>query len=425
MAQKGTPTTTSHMHNVSDTTSAARAARVFISYTHRDTEIASEFEKHLTILARKGEIEIWSERQILQGANWRTTIDERLESADIILFLISADFLASDYCFGREVQRAMELHDQGKILVIPVIVRPVDWSVAPFAKLQSLPRDGTTLVGSRDLDAQMAEVMSDLESILRRLDIRHPSLDIETPLTVELRIDANFDDYTDRQQEALLHAIKELLATHSTIKISRKERGSVKFRLQLSADHVMKLQQAVQAGELSEFNVVDAELLIDPISENGSQQRPSVFIGSSKEGLPIAEAIQLNLDELCEVTLWSQGFFGVGQGTLESLVGKLNDFDFAILVLTPDDMVESRGESQQSPRDNVLLELGLFIGGLGRERTFTVFDRTADLKLPSDLAGVTPATYQPHSSGNLEAALGAPSTKLKKSILHYGLRART
>src|SRR5262249_39111506 len=93
-----------------------------------------------------------------------------------------------------------------------------------------------------------------------------------------------------------------------------------------------------------------------------SQLRPRAFIGSSREGLPIAEAIQQNLDYSCEATIWYQGVFGLGGGTLESLVDRLESFDFAILVLTPDDVTVSREQTQQSPRDNVLLELGMFLG---------------------------------------------------------------
>ena len=154
-----------------------------------------------------------------------------------------------------------------------------------------------------------------------------------------------------------------------------------------------------------------------------TKPRPSMFIGSSAEGLPVAEAIQLNLDYSCEVTIWSQGVFGLGQGTLESLVDRLHDFDFAALILTPDDITISRDVETQAPRDNVLLELGLFIGALGRERTFVVFDRGANLKLPSDLAGVTPATYQKHSSGNLQSSLGAATTLIKGTIENLGKRA--
>src|SRR5438105_1165493 len=100
-----------------------------------------------------------------------------------------------------------------------------------------------------------------------------------------------------------------------------------------------------------------------------AERRPSVFIGSSSEGLAFAKAIQLNLDRACEVAIWSQGVFGLSGGTLETLVDKAGEYDFAILVVTPDDMTQSRGKSQQSPRDNVLLEVGLFIGTIGRKRT--------------------------------------------------------
>src|SRR5438105_3213910 len=137
------------------------------------------------------------------------------------------------------------------------------------------------------------------------------------------------------------------------------------------------------------------------------QLRPRVFIGSSREGLSIAEAIQVNLDHACEVMIWSQGVFGLGEGSLEALVDRLDSFDFAILVLTPDDVTTTRDMTQQSPRDNVLLELGLFIGALGRKRSFIVYDRRRDIKLPSDLAGVTSATFQMHTDGNLQASLGA------------------
>jgi len=152
--------------------------------------------------------------------------------------------------------------------------------------------------------------------------------------------------------------------------------------------------------------------------------RPAVFIGSSTEGTPIAEALQVLLDEECEVELWFQGVFGLSHGTLESLVLALDRFDFAVLVLTPDDMLIRRGEEKAVARDNVVFELGLFVGGLGRERTFMVYDRAATLDLPSDLAGVTAATFAPHGSGNHIAALGAASTLVKRRVEMLGLRDR-
>ena len=150
--------------------------------------------------------------------------------------------------------------------------------------------------------------------------------------------------------------------------------------------------------------------------------RPKVFIGSSSEGEKYAKAMQLLLDKECEATIWSQGVFGLSQGTLESLVLALDKFDFAILILTPDDMVSSRDETKQSPRDNVLFELGLFVGGLGRNRTFIVYERTNKIKLPSDIAGITAATFHEHSDGNLEATLGACCTQIENEIMKQGSR---
>lgn len=151
-------------------------------------------------------------------------------------------------------------------------------------------------------------------------------------------------------------------------------------------------------------------------------QRPVAFIGSSKEGLEIAKAIQANLEYAVEGILWCQGVFGLSGGTLETLVNVLDDYDFAILVLTPDDLVESREEKRLAPRDNVLLELGMFIGALGRERTFAVIDRSAQMKLPSDLAGITLAEFEPPGRGTAQSAVGPACTKIETAVKKLGPR---
>jgi predicted nucleotide-binding protein len=100
------------------------------------------------------------------------------------------------------------------------------------------------------------------------------------------------------------------------------------------------------------------------------QSKPVIFIGSSKEGLDIAKAIQANLADSCECEIWNQGPFGLSEGSLESLVNALDKFDFAVLAITADDLSQIRGQLHQTPRDNVLFELGLFMGRLGKERVF-------------------------------------------------------
>lgn len=150
--------------------------------------------------------------------------------------------------------------------------------------------------------------------------------------------------------------------------------------------------------------------------------RPAVFVGSSSEGLQVAQAIQVVLDATCEVELWTQGVFGLSEGTLESLVLSLQRFDFAVLVLTADDLLDKRGEHLSVARDNVLFELGLFVGGLGRERTFMIYNRVDRPALPTDLAGITAATFAPHASGNLVAAIGAACYQMQERINKLGVR---
>ena len=152
--------------------------------------------------------------------------------------------------------------------------------------------------------------------------------------------------------------------------------------------------------------------------------RPKVFIGSSVEGLRIAEAIKTQLDYQCDVTIWSEGVFGLSKGTLETLSEAVKDFDFGIFVTTGEDLLQSRGTAHQAPRDNVLLELGMFIGHLGRERTFLVYDKDADIKLPSDLAGVTHADYRMHADGNITASVGSACIKIKQAVESEGRRIR-
>jgi CAP12/Pycsar effector protein, TIR domain len=150
--------------------------------------------------------------------------------------------------------------------------------------------------------------------------------------------------------------------------------------------------------------------------------KSSVFVGSSSEGLRIAQTVQVLLDPVAEVELWCQGVFGLSQGTLESLVLALDRFDFAVLVLTADDLLLTRGVEAHAARDNVLFELGLFAGGIGRDRTFMLYDRTNPPRLPSDLAGIAAATYAPHATGNFEAALGAACTKIQNAVERSGVR---
>ena len=115
---------------------------LFYSYSHRDEGLRELLQSHLSLLKRTGVIHEWHDRRISAGREWEGQIDSRLASAKIILLLISADFLASAYCYDVEMKTAMELHATRAARVIPVILRACDWHQSPFGKLQAVPRDG-------------------------------------------------------------------------------------------------------------------------------------------------------------------------------------------------------------------------------------------------------------------------------------------
>jgi len=129
------------------TVSISKPVRLFYSYSHRDEELRRELETHLALLQNTGMIDQWHDRKIGAGDEWAGQIDANLESADIILLLVSSDFLASRYCYDVEMERALKRHDAGEARVIPIVIRPVDWEGAPFARLQMLPTDAKPVTG--------------------------------------------------------------------------------------------------------------------------------------------------------------------------------------------------------------------------------------------------------------------------------------
>ncbi len=118
---------------------------LFFSYSHRDESLRDELEIHLAILKRQGVINAWHDRQITAGSDFVSAISDELEHADIVLLLISPYFLASDYCYEVEMQRAMERHHAGQTRVIPVILHPCDWQLSEFQGLQAVPTDGNAI----------------------------------------------------------------------------------------------------------------------------------------------------------------------------------------------------------------------------------------------------------------------------------------
>lgn len=148
--------------------------------------------------------------------------------------------------------------------------------------------------------------------------------------------------------------------------------------------------------------------------------RPKLFIGSAKASVKVARAVAARLegDGIAEVTIWDEGVFSLNQGFLERLLNLLSEFDFAVLIWSPDDVTESKGDSKASPRDNVIFECGLFMGALGRDRVFVIHDQSVSLKVPSDFAGITLATYDGErvSGGDAESAVRTSCERIAQEI---------
>jgi hypothetical protein len=145
---------------------------IFYSYSHKDGKLRDQLEKSLSILKSERIIAAWHDRKIGVSEDWSGQIDEHVKSAQIILLLVSADFLASGYCYDIEVRRAMERHEAGEALVVPVILRPVDWSGAPFGKLQALPSDAKPITSWSNRDAAFSDVVTGVRRLAEGLGSR-------------------------------------------------------------------------------------------------------------------------------------------------------------------------------------------------------------------------------------------------------------
>ncbi len=147
----------------------SQAVRLFYSYSHKDESLRNELETHLKLLQRRGLIETWQDRKIEAGDDWKRKIDDNLERADIILLLVSADFIASDYCYEKEMTRALERQRNGEARMVPVIVRDVSLKGAPFEGLQYLPKDGRAVTEWESKDSAWRNVSEGIERVVGEL----------------------------------------------------------------------------------------------------------------------------------------------------------------------------------------------------------------------------------------------------------------
>jgi hypothetical protein len=208
-------------------------AKIFFSYSHTDESLRDELEKHLSILKRQGLIETWHDRRIDSGGDFSREISSHLEDADIILLLVSSDFLASDYCYDIEMKRAMDRHERGEAVVIPVILRPCSWHSALFGKLLAATKDGRAITKFPTLDDGFLEVTSAIERAVKNIQTQvtpdpatgssvliRPST-VATPRSSNLRITRQF---TDHDQDVFLEGAFNFICNYLEESLRELER---------------------------------------------------------------------------------------------------------------------------------------------------------------------------------------------------------
>ncbi|MEP2472053.1 MAG: toll/interleukin-1 receptor domain-containing protein [Paracoccaceae bacterium] len=190
------------------------AARVFISYSHKDEELRDQLEVQLAMLKRQGLIETWHDRRMLAGDHLDWTISKELDEADVVLLLVSPDFIASDYCYKIEKGRALERHKEGTARLVSVILRPCDWTHTDLAQYLVTPTDGKPITKWPDRDEAFLDVTKSIRRAIEQIgaanapnDVhgfieREPELEAPvppTPRSSNMRLKKEFSE-ADRDQ---------------------------------------------------------------------------------------------------------------------------------------------------------------------------------------------------------------------------------
>jgi TIR domain/HEAT repeats len=140
--------------------------RVFYSYSNKDIEFRNQLGTYLAPLRHKGKITDWHDRKIAPGSDWQKEISDQLAGANLVLFLISADFLNSEYCLGVEVQSALRRLQEGTVKVVPILLRECLWQESVFSEIQMVPRGTKPVMSSASIDEAFTEVAKEIRSVI-------------------------------------------------------------------------------------------------------------------------------------------------------------------------------------------------------------------------------------------------------------------
>lgn len=179
------------------------APTLFFSYSHVDEALRNQLEVHLFALKRQGLIATWHDRRIAAGTPVDDVIDRYLDASQVILLLVSSDFIASEYCYEREMARAMERHKKGDACVIPIILRPCDWHDLPFGDLLAAPRDGKPITTWPNIDEAFLDVERAIKAAVKQLGEKHELASDTSVTSLSRSASAPQPTWTDAVSESL------------------------------------------------------------------------------------------------------------------------------------------------------------------------------------------------------------------------------
>lgn len=248
-------------------------ARVFFSYSHADESLRDQLEIQLAMLKRQGLVESWHDRRIPAGSDLEHEISTQMESADIVLLLVSADFLASNYCYDVEMKRALERHEAGDARVIPVILRACDWHPSPFGTLLAVPTDGRPITQWPDRDEAFLEVAKAIRSAIP-LATRERNVEFKSASIMPVREVI----YRDEPRSSNLRVRKEFTDRDR----DRFKVESFEFMARFFENSLSELEKRNEGIEC-EFRRVDANRFIASIYLHGnSVAKCTIFMGGDR-----------------------------------------------------------------------------------------------------------------------------------------------
>jgi formylglycine-generating enzyme required for sulfatase activity len=309
--------------------------KVFVSYSHQDDDLRKELGKHLSGLERRKLIKLWLDRDIDAGLEWASELDQNLEQAAIILLLVSADFIASEYCYGIEMTRALDRHEAGIAEVIPVIIRDCDWTGAPFGKLQAIPADNkaVTTWGNGDQYAR---------------DTAWKIVSKEIGKVAEKIRDRRISEFTAQQQvearESFRSTAEDLYRDGGFSYTAQELLRDTWTKLGLEEAEAIEIQQSVQANLARYFKVLMADLG-DRSALSAAQRQELKMLQSTLE-ISDGKAASLEQVALAEraLKLPSTVAIKANESGFQYVVGgnRIQDFSFEVITVDREGNENSR-----------------------------------------------------------------------------------